>query len=106
MPYLVVDKGLNIVYTFRMKSTTVIHARTTSVRKWGNGHGVLLPKSFVDMLDLAHAEVQTILRGSSIILTKTSAKKKITIKEMVRGMRKNDRHDLVDFGAPQGKEIW
>lgn len=92
-----------------MKSTTVAkQVRTTSVRKWGNGHGILLPKAFVDTLDLEHAEVQTVLRGSSIILTKTSVrkKKKVTIKDLVRGMRKNDRHELVDFGAPQGKEIW
>ena len=91
-----------------MKATTAQQIRTTSVRKWGNGHGVLLPKAFVDTLDLAHAEVQTILRGSSIVLTKTSVpkRKKLTIKDMVRGMRKNDRHTLIDFGAPRGKEIW
>ena len=87
--------------------TSVKEKKTTSVRKWGNGHGILLPKAFVDTLGLAHAEVHTVLRGASIILTKTSKKKKkITIKDMVRGMRKNDRHELVDFGAPRGKEIW
>lgn len=90
-----------------MKSTTAAkQVRTTSVRKWGNGHGVLLPKAFVDTLGLAHAEVQTILRGSSIILTKKSVPKKLTIKDLVRGMRKNDRHELVDFGPPRGREIW
>lgn len=82
--------------------------RTTSVRKWGNGHGILLPKALVDALDLAHAEVQTVVRGSSIVLTKMTTKKvrKITVGYLVRGMRKNDRQELVDFGAPQGKEIW
>jgi len=89
-----------------MKSATAKQVRTTSVRKWGNGHGVLLPKAFVDALDLAHAEVQTVLRGSSIVLTKKSTAKKMTLKDLVRGMRKNDRQELVDFGAPQGREIW
>ncbi|OGG73203.1 hypothetical protein A3A38_01780 [Candidatus Kaiserbacteria bacterium RIFCSPLOWO2_01_FULL_53_17] len=55
-----------------MKTITTAQVRTTSVRKWGNGHGVLLPKAFVDTLGLAHAEVQTVLRGSSIVLTKKS----------------------------------
>lgn len=69
---------------------------------------MLLPKAFVDTLDLAHAEVQTVLRGSSIVLTKKSVtrRKKLTIKDLVRGMRKNERHELVDFGAPRGGEIW
>ncbi len=87
-----------------MKTTT--HVRTTTVRKWGNGHGVLLPKAFVDTLDLAHAEVQTVLRGSSIVLTKKSSRKPLTLKDLVRGISRRDRHELVDFGPPQGREIW
>jgi antitoxin MazE len=91
-----------------MKSTTVQQVRTTSVRKWGNGHGVLLPKAFVDTLDLAHAEVKTVLRGSSIVLTKTkkSPQKPLTLKDLVRGVSRRDKHELIDFGAPRGREIW
>jgi len=82
--------------------------RTTVVRKWGNGHGILLPRAFIDSLHLEHAEVETVLRGSSIVLTKKKevAAENLTLKEMVRGMRRDDRHDIVDFGAPQGKEVW
>ena len=80
--------------------------RTATVRKWGNGHGVLLPKSFVDSLDLQSAEVQTVLKGDSIILTKSHSKKKITLKDMVRGMNRGTRHVLIDFGKPRGKEVW
>lgn len=89
-----------------MKSA--LQNRTTSVRKWGNGHGILLPKAFVDSLDLAHAEVETVLRGSSIILTKSVPAKssKFTLAAMVKGVRKNNRHELIDFGKPRGKEIW
>src|SRR3989338_7926414 len=89
-----------------MKATTAQQIRITSVRKWGNGHGVLLPKAFVDTLDLAHAEVQTILRGTSIILTKKSPQKRLTLKDLVRGVSRRDKHEIVDFGAPQGREIW
>ena len=85
---------------------TAAQIRTTSVRKWGNGHGVLLPKAFVDTLDLAHAEVETVLQGSSIVLTKKTSKKKMTLKDMVRGMNSADPHELVDWGRPMGKEIW
>ena len=87
-----------------MKTTTQV--RITSVRKWGNGHGVLLPKAFVDTLGLAHAEVSTVLQGSSIVLTKKTSKKKMTLKDMVKGMNSADPHKLVDWGRPMGKEIW
>lgn len=91
-----------------MKSITEKQIRTTSVRKWGNGHGVLLPKAFVDTLKLAHAEVQTVLRGSSIVLTKTkkTPQKRLTLKDLVRGVSRRDKHELVDFGTPRGREIW
>lgn len=90
-----------------MKTITTAQVRTISVRKWGNGHGVLLPKAFVDTLDLAHAEVQTVLRGSSIVLTKKSPqKKRLTLKALVRGVSRRDKHELADFGAPRGREIW
>ncbi|MFZ2555756.1 MAG: AbrB/MazE/SpoVT family DNA-binding domain-containing protein [Minisyncoccia bacterium] len=86
----------------------MVHNRTISVRKWGNGHGVLLPKAFVDSLGLESAEVETTLRGSSIILTKAIPvkSKKLTLAAMVKGIRKNDRHELIDFGKPRGREVW
>lgn len=89
-----------------MKTTVAEQVRITSVRKWGNGHGVLLPKAFVDTLGLAHAEVQTTLRGSSIVLTKKSPQKRLTLKDLVRGVSRRDKHDLVDFGVTQGREVW
>lgn len=78
------------------------------MRKWGNGYGVLLPKAFVDTLGLAQAKVQTVLRGSSIVLTKTkkTPQKRITLKDLVRGVSRRDKHELVDFGVRQGREIW
>ena len=91
-----------------MKTTASTQARTTSVRKWGNGHGILLPKAFVDTLELESAEVEVILKGASIVLTKAPHQKttKITLKEMIRGMHTSNRHDIVDFGSPRGKELW
>ena len=65
-----------------------------------------MPKAFVDRLDLAHAEVRTVLRGSSIVLTKKTPQKRLTLKNLVRGVSRRDKHALVDFGVPRGREIW
>jgi antitoxin component of MazEF toxin-antitoxin module len=80
--------------------------KITTVRKWGNGYGVLLPKAFVDELSLKSAELKTEMRGSSVIFTKVAKPKKVTLEDLVRGIHKRNRHKLVDFGKPQGKEIW
>lgn len=88
--------------------TSVKDKKITSVRKWGNGHGVLLPKAFVDALNLAHSEVEATVSESSIILTKKkpSRKKRITLKDLVRGVSRSEKHELIDFGAPRGREVW
>lgn len=92
-----------------MQSTTRdIHNRKIAVRRWGNGYGVLLPKLYVDALGLKGTDVQTSIKGTSIIVTKarTSQKRVLTLQDMVRGMDKKNRHQLVDFGTPVGKEVW
>ena len=58
-----------------MKSATVQQVRTTAVRKWGNGHGVLT-KGVCRRTELASAEVETVLQGSSIVLTKKPQRKR------------------------------
>ncbi len=91
-----------------MQSTTRDTQRKIAVRKWGNGYGVLLPKLYVDILGLKGGEVQTVIKGTSIIVTKsrTVQKQNLTLQTMVRGMDKKNRHQLVDFGKPVGREIW
>lgn len=91
-----------------MQSVTRDTQRKIAVRKWGNGYGVLLPKLYVDTLGLKGEEVLAMLKGTSIIVTKsrTSQKRVLTLQTMVRGMNKKNRHPLVDFGAPVGNEIW
>ncbi|MBM3261737.1 hypothetical protein FJY93_05005 [Candidatus Kaiserbacteria bacterium] len=83
-------------------------ARTTAIRAWGNGYGILLPKFVVDDLELTNAQVQVSVRGtSSIVLTKMPNKqKKVTLAEMVRSVARRPRHEIVDFGGPEGREIW
>ena len=82
--------------------------RKIAVRKWGNGYGVLLPKLYVDTLGLKGADVQTSIKGTSIIVTKarTLQKQNLTLQTMIRGMSKKNRHPLVDFGTPVGNEVW
>lgn len=91
-----------------MQSSTRDTERKIAVRKWGNGYGVLLPKLYVDILGLKGEEVQTTIKGTSIIVTKVhrTQKQNLTLRTMIRGMNKKNRHKLVDFGAPAGNEAW
>ena len=87
---------------------TLPSSRLATVRAWGNGHGVLLPKSVIDGLNLVDTRVSVSVRGTSmIVLTKAPpASRKLTLSDMVRGVSRRDKHDVVDFGVPIGREIW
>ena len=80
----------------------------TTVRKWGNGQGVLLPKALVDSLRLRDAQLHVTRRGDEIILKKVIIKKeKMTLAKLIAGMPPRSlNHPLIDFGLPVGKEIW
>ena len=100
---------LDLIYTsfILCSMKTPAPTRSATIRAWGNGHGVLLPKQIVDALSLADAEVHVSVRGtSSVVLSKAPrSTKKLTLVDMIRGVA-HPRHERVDFGAPQGREIW
>lgn len=80
----------------------------TRIRKWGNSHGVILPKEVLDSPHFNQGQKMSISLSADSITLKPilPRKKKISLAEMVRGMHPRDRHELIDFGNDVGKEIW
>ena len=84
----------------------------TALRKWGNGQGVLIPKATIEVSGLALGDQLDIDVNSDgyIILKPTGRKfrrnRKVTIAEIFEGYTGNYQPTELDWGAPQGKEIW
>ncbi len=79
---------------------------TTKVQKWGNSLAVRLPKEAAESIGLRQGSVVSIIRGVDLISIKPLSKPKETLAQMVRKINKRNRHDLIDWGKPVGKEIW
>jgi antitoxin MazE len=81
-------------------------AMKAQIAKWGNSLAVRIPKAAADAaklkvgddLDLA------IERTGSITLRKK--KRRPTLKELMRGMTKENRHPETDWGGRVGNEEW
>lgn len=88
----------------------------TPVVKWGNSHGIRIPKKILNMLNIAEKDVVDItLLDDSIVIRPTQKKHKTTkqrIEEFYKtdfetAVKQNDYDfEIVDFGKPQGEEIW
>jgi len=79
------------------------------VQKWGNGLALRIPKAIAAQIGLReNAEVELSSNRSRLVITvhKQTQTLKFTLKQLLRGITPENRHGLIDFGPPVGKEIW
>jgi len=89
----------------------------TSIVRWGNSHGIRIPKKMLTALNVDERDVLDVtLLDGSIIIKPTQRKKRLTLKERVEkfygtdfetAVKENDYDfEIVDWGHPIGEEIW
>ena len=79
---------------------------TQNLQKWGNSTGVRLPKKVVDAARLKPNQTLSIsLKGRSIVLTPVDEDDSFTLEAMLKGVRPENLHPLVDWGPDVGAEI-
>ncbi len=80
---------------------------TTKLQKWGNSSGIRIPKQMLTNLNFKEGTVLSLTETPEGILIK-SAKPRyyFDIKDLVKGMNKKNRHELIDWGKPVGEEVW
>ena len=88
---------------------------TTAITKWGNSHGIRIPKSILDSLFLKVADmVELAIEGDAIVVKKAKTTK--TIEERFEEFFGTDfetaleqnPYDVpeIQWGAPVGEEVW
>jgi len=84
----------------------------TALRKWGNGQGVLIPKATVEESGLSLGDPLDIsVSGEGFIVLKPLGRRfrrhrKVTIAEIFEGYSGDYQPTELDWGAPQGREVW
>ena len=85
----------------------------TTVVKWGNSHGVRLPKVFLQNIKISENDpVDITLENEKIIIKKINQKDHKTIKQrLIDFYGENFEHystsqKEMDWGKPVGKEVW
>jgi antitoxin MazE len=76
------------------------------IQKWGNSLALRIPNAFARQSRVKTGSlVDLSLRGGRLIVTPVAAEP-TSLKKLLRGVNAKNIHKNLEFGAPQGKEVW
>ncbi|WP_040912575.1 AbrB/MazE/SpoVT family DNA-binding domain-containing protein [Lentibacillus jeotgali] len=77
----------------------------TTVQKWGGSLGVRIPKSVADQFSLENGSKVEVKADRKGIFVKP-VDEVPTLEELLAGITDENRHEEIDWGKPEGKEVW
>jgi antitoxin MazE len=79
---------------------------TTTIQKWGNSQGVRIPKMLLDTVEWKENEqIIIVVEDGKLVMEKASGKRK-NIKELFADYEGEYEPVEIDWGKPEGEEIW
>ena len=85
----------------------------TTVVKWGNSHGIRLPKAFLKSINIVENDpVHITLDNKKIIIQKAESNKRKSLEQRLFEFYGENFENIVepqkehDWGNPVGKEVW
>lgn len=80
---------------------------TTNIQKWGNSQGVRIPKILLDSVNWKeNEEIVIFAENDKLILEKAKNKKRKNIKELFEDFDGKYEPEEIEWGNPEGGEIW
>lgn len=81
---------------------------TTTIRKWGNSYAVRLPSASVKKFKLTEGQsvrLEESENGRAISIVPATRRSE-SLQQLLRRVTPANRHPLVAWGKPAGKEAW
>jgi antitoxin MazE len=76
------------------------------VKKWGNSAAVRIPAVVLEAMHLTIDEEVDIREEAGRIIIEPVREKSYRLDDLLNGITARNRHEAVDFGSAQGKEVW
>lgn len=91
----------------------ILEDMNTKLSKWGNSYAIRIPKEVIDRLSISEGTEMDVSVSTDGFIVKTKndtydlSKRKIpNLKKLIDKITPENRHEVVDWGKPVGKEIW
>ena len=81
---------------------------TTTIQKWGNSQGIRIPKVILDSVNWSENEkIVIIVDDGKLVIEKAKEEyKRKNIKELFENYKGDYKPTEIDWGKPEGDEIW
>jgi antitoxin MazE len=78
---------------------------TATLKKWGNSIGLVLPAGIAKATCLASGtRVEIDITDGALVIRKAAGQP--ALEDLCSGITAENLHTEVDWGSPQGKEVW
>lgn len=109
--YTIQNKGVDMNNSKLRVSRTSLKGvsmnNLTTLSKWGNSLALRIPKSFLEVHNLKDGDTLAIeSKGESIILTKQRTIKRYKPQDILGGFHTASEMSEMNWGKPQGSEVW
>jgi len=76
------------------------------VKKWGNSAAVRIPAAVLEAMRIQLDDEVDVREEAGRIIIEPVRPKTYQLDALLKGITANNRHEAIDFGQAQGKEIW
>lgn len=77
----------------------------TTAQKWGNSIGIRIPQKIARKCGVVNGSEVEITEDERRIIVKPVAKDP-TLEELMAQITEENQHEEIDFGKPEGNEVW
>ena len=88
------------------KEAAAESAMKTTVKKWGNSAAVRIPASVMDGMQLHLDDLVEVREEKGRIVIEPVRQKTCDLNDLMKGITCKNQHEAIEFGSPDGKEVW
>ncbi|QKY71383.1 AbrB/MazE/SpoVT family DNA-binding domain-containing protein [Lentibacillus sp. CBA3610] len=78
---------------------------STTAQKWGNSIGVRIPQKIAKKYNIVNGSELEISEDNQGIILKPVSKEP-SLEELMAGITKENQHEEINWGKPEGNEVW
>jgi antitoxin MazE len=95
-----------IYYVYTCSFDSRRKAMDVLIKKWGNSHGIRIPKEYLDSLGITPETPLSIeISGNTIVICKKRSHKTLEERVAESGVPLRFSNEI-NWGKPQGSEVW
>ena len=80
---------------------------TTTIQKWGNSQRIRLPRILLEEVKWSENEpIEIKVEDNKIVIEKAQKTERKNIKELFKDYKGEYEPSEIDWGEPEGKEVW